>query len=333
MSDIKVQRKLFHATIVANFPLRKPGLQENYLVQVQINQELTCQPGQFFKFDLTEQLGRRSLQIIEAHNDHSPLQIKNLHPENDFLRRQPLLARPYSVGLCRPVPGGTMLTFLYKILGPGSSKLAELKAGQKLVVLGPLGGSGFYRPKNKTRALMVAGGVGLPPLLFLSGNLLQEQIESIHLFIGANTSDKLPLHADYQKGLKVRDCRDWPDIFRHLADPRMTIRVSTDDGSEGHKGLATEMLERHLEEVPAGTAEKMIIYTCGPWRMMARAAEITRTCRIPCQVCLEEMMGCGIGACQSCVTKVKSNSEKGWEFKLVCRDGPVFDANEVSWEK
>lgn len=330
MPQVNVQKKLCHATIVKNFPLRRPGLQGNYLLKIHISDTVACSPGQFFKVDLTEQLERESLEIIDTENDQNVLHINHLTPENDFIRRRPLISRPYSVGLCRHVPDGTLITFLYKILGPGSEKLSELKSGKRLVALGPLGGSGFYLPKGTTRALMVAGGVGLPPLLFLSRKLLEQKIESIHLFIGANTRDKLPLHADYQAGLTMEDCRGWPEIFCHLADPRLTIRISTDDGSEGHKGLATELLEHHLKDTPGDQA---VVYTCGPWRMMARTAQIARQYNLPAQACLEEMMGCGIGACQSCVTKIKSGNEKGWEYKLVCRDGPVFDANDVYWEK
>ncbi len=333
MAKIKVQQKLFPATILENYPLRKSGLQGNYLLQVLINTKVTCHAGQFFKVDLTEHLNGEKLEIVEDDSDHSTLLIKGLPPSNDFLGRQPLIARPYSVGLCENDNKATKLTFVYKILGPGSKKLSELESGKTVTVLGPLGGNGFYLPKIKTRVLMVAGGVGLPPLLFLSKELLEKGIQSIHLFIGANTSNKLPLHAEFQEGERIKDVNGLPNLFQVLADPRMTIRISTDDGSEGYPGLATGLLEEHLKSVD--DFQHTTVYTCGPWKMMARTAQIAREKNIPCQACLEEMMGCGIGACQSCVTKIKSSSagEKGWEYKLVCRDGPVFDANDVIWEK
>ncbi len=331
MAKIKVQKKLFQATVVTNLPLRKTGLQGNYLIQVKISEPVTCRPGQFFKFDLTGHLEHKILDIVEAENDHNLLHINNISLANDFVARQPLIARPYSVGLCEDRDHTTLITFVYKILGPGSQKLSEVNPGQVLTILGPLGGSVFYRPKNKSRALMVAGGVGLPPLLFLSRQFLQEGITSVHLFIGANSSDKLPLHADIKGELTQAEAKNLPAIFQHLADPRMTVQISTDDGSEGHHGLATQLLEKHLEDYDH--FEQSMIYTCGPWRMMARTAQIAQDYRIPCQVCLEEMMGCGIGACQSCAVKMKSTNPQGWEFKLVCRDGPVFDGNDVYWEK
>lgn len=333
MAKIKVQQRLFQATILANYPLRKPGLQGNYLLQLLINQKVACHAGHFFKVDLTEHLNGEKLEIAERDDDHSALSIKGLPPSNDFIRRQPLIARPYSVGLCENEDNTTKLSFIYKILGPGSKKLSELEPGKTVVALGPLGGNGFYLPKNKTRALMVAGGVGLPPLLFLSRELLEKGIQSIHIFVGANTSDKLPLHAEFQEGKRILEGNGLPKLFEVLADPRVTIRISTDDGSEGYHGLATGLLEEHLRITD--DFEHAVVYTCGPWRMMARTAHIAQEKRIPSQACLEEMMGCGIGACQSCVTKIKSNSagSKGWEYKLVCRDGPVFDTNDVIWEK
>jgi dihydroorotate dehydrogenase electron transfer subunit len=181
---------------------------------------------------------------------------------------------------------------------------------------------------------MVAGGVGLPPLLFLSKELLEKGVSSIHLFIGANTSDKLPLHPEFKEGRQIcddeRECL--PKLFQVLADSRVTVRISTDDGSEGFRGFSPQLMEDHLKSVDE--FEHSVIYTCGPWRMMARTAKIAEGFNIPCQACLEEMMGCGIGACQSCVTKIKSSgSSKGWEYKLVCRDGPVFDAKDIIWEK
>jgi dihydroorotate dehydrogenase electron transfer subunit len=333
MEKIKVQKKLFQATILENFPLRRPGLQGNYLLQLLINEKVTCHSGHFFKIDLTTQLDTEKLEIIEDESGHSTLLIKGLPPSNDFISRQPLIARPYSVGLCENNDNKTYLTFIYKVLGPGSKKLSELKPEKTITALGPLGSNGFYLPKNKTRALMVAGGVGLPPLLHLTKELLEKGVGSVHLFIGANTSEKLPLHAEFQEGERIKDPGSLPKMFQILADPRVTVRVSTDDGSEGYHGLATRLLEEQLKNTD--DFQHTAVYTCGPWKMMAKTAQIAQEKNIPCQACLEEMMGCGIGACQSCVTRIKSTGtgDKGWEYKLVCRDGPVFDANEILWEK
>ena len=327
---MSIHQKIWMAEIIDNFPLRRPGLQGNYLIQLSINQRLICKPGQFFKFDISRQLTRENLEIIETKDERNTLQIKNLESDNEFLRRMPLIARPYSVGLSENKGNKTLLTFLYKILGPGSKRVSELKKGEKIIALGPLGKKYFSFPKGKKRALMVAGGVGLPPLLFLEKQLFNKGIKTIHLFIGANTSEKLPLHSEFEIGKVIKNPKSLPAIFQHLADPRMTIQISTDDGSEGYPGLATDLLENYLEKIDG--QEDSIIYTCGPWPMMAKTARIAREHNIPCQACLEEVMGCGIGACQSCVKKIKSNNEQGWVYKLVCRDGPVFDANDVYWE-
>jgi dihydroorotate dehydrogenase electron transfer subunit len=332
MENIKIQQRLFQGTITDNFPLRQAGHQGSYLLQILIKEKVTCHPGHFFKFDLSDRSEGEKLTITESSEEHNILHIKELPKDNDFAHRQPLVARPYSVGLCENNPGETKLTFIYKVVGPGSKKLIELKPGKTITVLGPLGGNGFYLPKNKTRALMVAGGVGLPPLVFLSKELLEKNIHSIHLFIGATSQEKLPLPAELE-GRKIKGPDSLPRMFQVLADPRVTVRVSTDDGSEGFRGFSPQLLADHLTNAP--DLQNTAVYTCGPWKMMASTAQIAQENKLPCQACLEEMMGCGIGACQSCVTRIKSTGtgDKGWEYKLVCRDGPVFDTSEILWEK
>ncbi len=328
MTDIQVQQKFLRAKVLENYPLRRPGLLGNYLIRLELEGTIICHPGQFFKFSVVEAEGENP-KSINVNRQDVVLFDKDA-VKKDFIYRQPLISRPYSIGYVETENNKTLLTFLYKIIGVGSQKVSEFQPGESFMVQGPLGGGVFWLPRNVKRALMVAGGCGLPPLLFLSERLFQQGIEDVQLFIGAASSEKLPLHAILQAQLAPRVVQALPKIFQLMGDKRMRFKVATDDGSEGYHGFVTDLLRRQVENhSPADT----IVYTCGPWKMMALAAETAREYGIACQVCLEEMMGCGIGACQSCAVKIKSHNEKGWEYKLVCRDGPVFDANDVYWDK
>jgi dihydroorotate dehydrogenase electron transfer subunit len=205
-----------------------------------------------------------------------------------------------------------------------------MKPGEKLKVLGPLGGNIFYLPKGKKRAILVGGGVGLPPMLFLTAELLEKGIDSINLFIGATSSEGLPLSPSLQSKLASGAGGALPAIYHSLAQSKVHFQIATDDGSEGYHGFVTDLAAKAINSAPP---EETMVYLCGPWPMIAKVAKLAMTRGIGCQACLEEMMGCGIGACQSCAVKLKSKNAQGWEYGLVCRDGPVFDATDIVWEK
>jgi dihydroorotate dehydrogenase electron transfer subunit len=106
----------------------------------------------------------------------------------------------------------------------------------------------------------------------------------------------------------------------------VNIQVSTDDGSRGHNGLVTDLLDRAL----SGSIESAQILCCGPEPMMERVCEIARAADVPCLVSLETPMACGIGICFSCVAKVR-DSAGGWDYKRTCVEGPVFEASKIQW--
>jgi dihydroorotate dehydrogenase electron transfer subunit len=214
----------------------------------------------------------------------------------------PLLRRPFSI--CGTHNDEDFL-ILYKVVGRGTAIMSTTRQGQKLSTLGPLG-KGFDIARNESTSLLVAGGIGIAALIFLA-----QTIET----------KNLTLLAGY---------RCAPEIVRKEAfDLNATkLLVSTDDGSVGHHGPVTELLESHLA---ASTQRTSTIFTCGPLPMMERVAALAVEWNIPCQVSLEAYMACGLGACQGCA--VTASVQESREYLLVCQDGPVFNAQKLDWKK
>lgn len=206
----------------------------------------------------------------------------------------PLLRRP--LGVHRIIKGG--IEILYEVVGKGTELLSWQKAGQELDVIGPLG-NGFDLNASKS-AILVAGGIGVAPLVALA-----EELEGAHVIIGARTKS----HVLCKNEFKRAGC---------------TVAIATEDGSEGRKGLATDLLKDLLRNTL--DARRMTLYACGPTGMLKAVAKLAASHHIRCQVSLEEQMACGVGVCLGCPVKVKSG-----EYKMVCKDGPVFNAEELAW--
>ena len=212
----------------------------------------------------------------------------------------PLLRRP--LGVHRVVNGGIEL--LYEVIGKGTELLSRMKPGVLLDVIGPLG-TGFNIPKRRGISILVAGGNGVAPLLFLAEKLIAKR-QKVCVLIGGCSRGHVLCEKEFKKiGAEVS--------------------IATEDGSGGHKGLVTDLLKDILTSRPPASAT--IIYACGPTGMLKAVARIARDRRIPCQVSLEERMACGLGACLGCPVKVTTAAE----YKMVCKDGPVFDAKEITW--
>lgn len=225
---------------------------------------------------------------------------------------EPLLARPLSVFGFQRQKNNTVLELLYRVAGRGTSLLSHMKPGEPLAILGPLG-KGFTLPDGINRVLFVAGGVGVAPLVYLlhSGLFTTESGRSIQksFYIGARSSELLA-------GL------DRLDGFCKLG-------ICTDDGSLGHHGLVTALLERKITGGIIGYDPKdTLIYACGPTPMIRSLGTLLKAHPIPCQVSLEERMACGLGACLGCAVAIRGVDGKR-EYQRVCKDGPVFDLQKV----
>lgn len=219
----------------------------------------------------------------------------------------PLLRLPLSIADADPESG--RIELVYERIGPKTATLAACGVGVELRCLGPLG-RGFAHPAGHGAALLVGGGIGLPPLLFL-GRRLQTSGHHVALLAGARTAAKhLPCE--------------------YLAPAAERIVRSTDDGTLGRPGLVTDLLDGELKSwLPQN------VFTCGPYAMMRAVASACTTHGIPCQVSLEEYMACGIGICAGCVVPLReSDHYAGGEYgryARVCVSGPVFDADAIDW--
>ncbi len=213
----------------------------------------------------------------------------------------PLLRRPFSVAGLR-AGGGLLL--LYRVVGRGTRILSGLRPDERVRVLGPVG-RGFSLPAEGSTPLLVAGGIGLAPLLFLSSAL---------------DSAAWRLLCGFRSGSEVIP----PEPLG--LDPGRLL-ITTEDGSRGRRGLVTDLLEERLSAEP--DAARCTIFACGPPAMLRRVASLAAERGVPCQVSLEARMACALGACQGCAVKAARSS--GRTFHLVCQDGPVFDAADLDW--
>jgi len=214
----------------------------------------------------------------------------------------PLLRRPFSIHRT------SSFEILYEVVGKGTEILSKKKIGEHVDILGPLG-NGFTLPLSAVRyplsAILIAGGIGVAPLVFLAEELAKKKIETIVL-IGAKTKKLILCEKDF-KNIGAKVC------------------IATDDESHGHKGFVSELFKKYLRNTEYGI--RSTVYACGPHPMLQRIAEISKARKIECQVSLEEKMACGIGACLGCAVKVKGKKA----YKLACKDGPVFDARQIIW--
>ena len=211
----------------------------------------------------------------------------------------PLLRRPFSV---HQVDEGGKLQILFKVIGKGTQALADLKIGRKVDILGPVG-RGFTIAEG-SQHFLVGGGIGIAPLLFLARRILiNNEPFSVRVLLGARTKEEIAF-------LAVE--------FESMG---LSVETITEDGSLGKQGLVTELMTDLLQKKP------VMIYGCGPYPMLKAVANVCRGHNWACQVSLETMMACGLAACLGCA--VQRADMKGYVH--VCKDGPVFDMEEVAW--
>jgi dihydroorotate dehydrogenase electron transfer subunit len=222
----------------------------------------------------------------------------------------PLLRRPFSIFEILRDAGGRAIgiSIFNKRVGLGTTLLSRVEAGARLWTLGPLG-KPFEPVDPPAEAWMVAGGVGLAPFVTLA-EALKARGTPATLFYGARRGEELYC----------------VDLFHARG---VTIVLATEDGSAGVKGRVTLPLEAALRERPLGSPVKLFV--CGPTPMMRACAELAAAHGRACDVSLEQVMGCGLGGCYSCVVPARTNGGKPHHTRT-CIDGPVFDAQRIVWE-
>lgn len=214
----------------------------------------------------------------------------------------PLLPRPFSIAGVED----DKFVVLYRVVGKGTAIMAEIQEGEKLPVIGPLG-KGFDLPGDGQKPILVAGGMGVAPLLFLAQALEAFRVDFL---LGFGTKGEI-VNVD------------------RVAHSSMKVSVATDDGSEGYPGRVTRLLEEVIENHKIGEGS-LTVFSCGPKPMLKRVAELVRDHRIPCQVSLEASMGCGVGACMGCAVGASGRENRSYHY--VCKDGPVFPIRAIDWD-
>jgi dihydroorotate dehydrogenase electron transfer subunit len=255
-------------------------------------------------------VNRRLVLRVPEWPGFEPGQFVMLSPgaRGGAIRSDPLLPRPMAVYRNAAYPNGDAgVEILYKVTGRGTALLADARPGDRVGVVGPLG-HGFPLPPAGSTALLVGGGTGIASLYALAEAGARRA--RVVVCLGARSRHELMGGDDFARLEGVE------------------LRVATEDGSAGRRGLVTELLEEGLEECTGASPSPAHVYACGPTPMMDQAARLARKDAVSCFVSLENTMACGFGVCLGCAVP-----GRGPDFALVCRDGPVFEAHSVDWER
>jgi len=279
----------------------------------------SSQPGQFLQLFCRAGTppGREANDIVD---------IRPPGPQvADWASRQAYLRRPFSIADHWIAPDGMAhLAVISRTIGPGTAWLERLRPGDTLNLTGPLG-RGFKLPGDDVPIVLIGGGVGVPPLLYLARVLWQGGARDVSVLFGARTHALLPVRLTGQPS-PAGEPRPCAALAGGAA---FATAITTDDGSLGLRGVVTDALERwHHARAPF--AQAPLICACGPEPMLHAVARAARRLGCDCQLCIERMMGCGLGTCLSCVARVRDATRPaGWRWALSCTEGPVFAAEEL----
>jgi len=255
---------------------------------------------------------------------HAPPLARRILPGQFLMLRlagvnDPLIGRPLALYDTILSASGEPedLDVVYLVKGKLTSRLWQLRPGQKLDVWGPLGNG--FNSAGGDHLIMVAGGIGQTPFLALAQ-------EALGLKKYGNPPREVPRASRITFCYGARSAEYFAGVedFQRLG---IDVRLATDDGSRGHHGFVTDLLKQALTEHHGQSR----IVCCGPEPMMEAVAHIAHAANVPCQVSLETPMACGVGICFTCVAKVKQ-PDGGWDYKRTCVEGPVFDAELIEWQ-
>lgn len=220
----------------------------------------------------------------------------------------PLLRRPLSVHEADSAAG--RISILYELRGRGTEVLSRKTVGDEVDILGPLGRGFPSPPSPDDPVVFVAGGIGVAPLYFLARHVAGKVgSREMTLLIGARSECLLTCI----------------DKFRDLG---CHVHTATDDGSQGFQGFVTELFQEHMSRIQE--RRRPVVYASGPMPMLSALSKLTAQHSLTCWVSTEAKMACGVGACLGCAIKVRDGDS--WKYVRCCKEGPVFDANEVIWE-
>jgi len=237
----------------------------------------------------------------------------------------PMLAMRRPISIMRVDARQGWVDFLFKAVGQGTSLLAQRKPGELLSVLGPIG-KPFTADPDRPRSLLLGGGVGMPPMIFLAEQLKRQTDRQPLVLLGS----EVPFPFSQQPSRIL--VPGIPDgviaAMPLLEDWGVPCRLASLQGYPGcYDGYITELARSWLDSLDDRQRSEVEIFACGPHPMLDAVARLARDYELPCQVSVEEFMACAVGGCAGCVIEVQT--AQGPAMKRVCVDGPVFDAYSV----
>lgn len=236
----------------------------------------------------------------------APNIVENAKPGNFIEIRvsdqtEPFLRRPISIYNLDKENG--ILEFIFQVKGKGTEILAQKEVGSQIDIIGPLG-YGTFKYENYENIAIIGGGIGVFPLYELA-KCAKECNKNVNTYLGFRSKDFVVLEKE----------------FNNVSNKTV---ITTDDGSYSEKGFAINYLEKDIDDEKIDS-----IYACGPLPMLKAVQKLAIEKNIPCQISLEERMGCGLGVCLGCAVKTSKSSKENPEYWHVCKAGPVFEAKDV----
>lgn len=241
------------------------------------------------------------------------------------LQCDPMLAMRRPLSIMRADPRQGWVEFLYKVVGQGTSLLGQRKPGEEISVLGPIGVP--FRPDPaRPRTLLLGGGVGMPPMIFLAEHM--QMHDTFRPFVLMGSEVPFPFQPRPSQLIVPGIPEGVIACMPLLEDWGIPSRLASLQGYAGcYEGFITDLARCWLEELTSSQRQEVEIFACGPHPMLEATARLAAHYRLPCQVSLEEFMACAVGGCAGCVVEVQTG--QGPVMKRVCVDGPVFDAYSV----
>lgn len=235
------------------------------------------------------------------------------------------MRRPLSIMRAHPERGS--IEVLYKIVGPGLGALAARRVGESINALGPIG-NGFVPHRERPRTLLVGGGVGIPPMVFLAERLREDTSAPWKPLVLMGSEIPFPFRARPSTILVPGMPEGVIACMPLLDEWGIPSRLTSLAGYAGcHEGYVTDLAATWLASLDRAALSEVEMFACGPTPMLKAAAAVARKFGIACQVSLEEFMACAVGGCAGCAVKVMTAN--GPAMKRVCVDGPVFEAKAV----
>ncbi len=235
------------------------------------------------------------------------------------------MRRPISI--MRVMPNNGEVEFLYKAFGEGTALLAKRQVGETLSILGPIG-KPFQLHDNRPRPLLIGGGVGMPPMVFVADVIRQHHVDfSPFMILGSEVP--FPFNSQPSEFIIPGMPEGIVASMPLMEDWNIPCRLASTQGYVGcFEGYVTDLARLWLDALTPAQRQQVEVFACGPHPMLEAVARLASEYDLPCQVSLEEFMACAVGGCAGCVVEVQTDN--GPAMQRVCVEGPVFDAERVS---